>query len=135
MGAIYQMRMVKCNIITPSFRKLKTNSTKYTIKMKMTKIQLNIKNQSSQIFKIWHKANRRLFKQKCMINFLKTCQLLMQTLIMLSKVSFYRYAIWHCWMRLRDLKMIIEKKLTEYLSDIRMGTEIQNLRLIHKSLI
>lgn len=135
MGAIYQMRMVKCNIITPSFRKLKTNSTKYTIKMKMTKIQLNIKNQSSQIFKIWHRANRRLFKQKCMINSLKTCQLLMQTLIMLSKVSFYRYAIWHCWMRLRDSKMIIEKKLTEYLSDIKMGTEIQSLRLIRKSLI
>jgi hypothetical protein len=70
-----------------------------------------------------------------MINSLKTCQLLMQTLIMLSKVSFYRYAIWHCWMRLRDSKMIIEKKLTEYLSDIKMGTEIQSLRLIRKSLI
>ena len=133
MGAISQMRMVKCNIITLSFRKLKTNSTKYTIKMKMTKIQLNIKRQSSLTLRTWRRANRKQFKSKCTINFFKICQSLMQTSITLSKVSFYRYAIWPCWMKLRGSKMITEIKLLEYPLDIRMDIEIQSLRLIHKS--
>lgn len=133
MGAISQMRMVKCNIITLSFRKLKTNSTKYTIKMKMTKIQLNIKRQSSLTLRTWRRANRKQFKSKCTINFFKICQSLMQTSITLSKVSFYRYAIWPCQMKLRGSKMITEIKILEFPLDIRMGIEIQSLRLIHKS--
>ena len=135
MGAIYWMRMVKCNIITLSFRKLKINSTKCIIKMKMIKFQVNIKNQSLLILKIWRRVSLSLFKNKCMINFFKICQLQMQTSITLNKVSFYRFVIWHCWMRLRGLKMIIEKRLLESLSDIKMDIGTQSLRLIHKNLI
>ena len=133
MCAISQMRMVKCYIITLSFRKLKTNSTKYTIKMKMTKIQLNIKRQSSLTLRTWRRANRKKFKSKCTMSFFKICLSLMQISITLSKVSFYRYAIWPCQMKLRGSKMITEIKLLEYPLDIRMGIEIQSLRLIHKS--